>query len=115
VIIVPLKKKITWLPDIPDLIPATLFDYGYLITKEKLEEGDKVEENMNENLAIQTLALGDPNLRLLEKGQKLQLERTGYFICDVPYLGPGSRLILIEIPDGRVKDVYKRGDIKKEI
>jgi hypothetical protein len=34
----------------------------------------------------------------------LQLERKGYFICDVPYSGSADKpAILFRIPDGRTK------------
>jgi tRNA synthetases class I (E and Q), anti-codon binding domain len=32
------EKKLTWLADVPDLIPVVMRKYGYLITKEKFEE-----------------------------------------------------------------------------
>lgn len=41
------KKKLTWLPNVPDLIPITLFDFGQLITKKSLEKGDKFEDFVN--------------------------------------------------------------------
>ncbi|KAK4836901.1 hypothetical protein QYF36_001186 [Acer negundo] len=33
---------------------------------------------------FESAALGDPNIRNLKPGEVLQLERKGYFICDVP-------------------------------
>jgi len=30
------KLKLTWLPDVPELVPLTLCDFGYLITKKKV-------------------------------------------------------------------------------
>jgi glutamyl-tRNA synthetase len=30
------KLKLTWLPDVPELVPLKLCDFGYLITKKKV-------------------------------------------------------------------------------
>ena len=47
-------------------------------------------------------ALGDANMRKLQKGEVLQLERKGYFIIDQPYL-KAKPMVLFAIPDGRQK------------
>lgn len=55
-------------------------------------------------------ALGDPNMRCLQKGDIIQLERRGYFIVDVPLIKPGKQpMVLFEIPDGRVSKVNAAG------
>lgn len=38
------KWKLTWLPDTPELVPLTLVDFGYLISKKKIEEDDVFED-----------------------------------------------------------------------
>jgi glutamyl-tRNA synthetase len=38
------KKKLTWLAATDEVVPCTLVDYDYLITKKKLEEDDKLED-----------------------------------------------------------------------
>ena len=47
-------------------------------------------------------ALGDPNMRKLQKGEIIQLERKGYFIIDQPFL-TNKPMVLFAIPDGRMK------------
>jgi hypothetical protein len=47
--------------------------------------------------------LGDPALRNLKKGEVVQLERRGFYICDRPYLGADKPPVLFMIPDGKVK------------
>lgn len=47
--------------------------------------------------------LGDPALRNLKKGEVIQLERRGFYICDRPYLGPEKPPVLFMIPDGKTK------------
>jgi hypothetical protein len=43
------KLKLTWLPNIEDLVPLTLVDFGQLLLKKKLEEDDVFENFVNEN------------------------------------------------------------------
>lgn len=97
------EKKLTWLPDVPDLVPVKLMEYDYLITKEKLDENDDFQKFVNPVITQVTDALGDPNLRIVKKGDRFQLERRGYFIVDQPYLEFASDQpqVLILIPDGR--------------
>jgi len=94
------SKKLTWLPNIPDLVKVILTDYDYLITKKKLDEGDNFENFVNPNSKFETVAIGDPNLRSLKVGDRIQLERRGYFICDEPYIVADKPIVLIQIPDG---------------
>ncbi len=46
---------------------------------------------------------GDSNMRTLQKGDIIQLERKGYFIVDEPLLRPGKPIVLFAIPDGKEK------------
>jgi len=94
------EKKLTWLPLIDDLVASTLVELDYLITKEKLDEDEDFEKAVNPNTKFETPAYGDPNLRSLQKGDKIQLERRGYFIVDQPYLLPTKPVVLLSIPDG---------------
>jgi len=94
------SKKLTWLAESEELIPIVVRTYDYLITKKKLEEEDKLEDWVNPHSLVETHALGDSGLRLLCKGEKIQLERKGYYICDQPFLYPNKPMILITIPDG---------------
>lgn len=97
------KLKLTWLPDTEELVELTLVHFGYLITKKKLDEGENFEEFVNENSRNEFIALGDPNMRSIKKGEVLQLERKGFYICDEPYGGIGNPMVLFDIPDGRQK------------
>ena len=55
----------------------------------------------------ETEALGDSNMRSLQKGDVIQLERKGYYIVDRPYLRPGKSMLLLNIPDGRQTPLRK--------
>lgn len=53
--------------------------------------------------------LGDPALRHLKKGDIIQIQRKGFYICDEPYRpasahsGVESPCILFNVPDGHSK------------
>ena len=97
------KHKLTWLPMMEELIPLRLCDFDYLITKKKVEEGDNFADIVNPNSKFEVSALGDPNMRSLQKGDVLQLERKGYYIVDKVYSSGGPPMSLLSIPDGRAK------------
>ncbi len=48
-----------------------------------------------------TCFVGDANMRTLQKGDIIQLERKGYFIVDEPLSKAGKPVVLFAIPDGR--------------
>jgi len=97
--------KLTWLADVPDLVPLRLVSYGHLLTKPKLDDGDDVDAFLNRDSRTEVAARGDMNLRGLQKGDVVQLERRGFFICDAVHVRDGAAvpLTLIEIPDGKAK------------
>ena len=102
------EKKITWLSkptSSHNLVPVTLLDYDYLITKRKLEDDDKIADVANRNTEFRVDGLADSNvLTKLKKSDIIQFERKGYFILDniIDQDGQGQkRLEFIRIPDGR--------------
>lgn len=97
--------KLTWLAEIPDLVPVRAVSYEDLLTKDKLDEEDNFEKHVNKSSMSSVMLSGDINLRALQKGDIIQLERRGYFICDSVYLRDDNTampLTLVEIPDGHV-------------
>ncbi|XP_057509745.1 glutamate--tRNA ligase, cytoplasmic-like [Actinidia eriantha] len=101
------KLKLTWLPETTELVNLSLMEFDYLITKKKLEEGEDFLDVLNPCTKKVTTALGDANMRNLQRGEILQLERKGYFICDVPFVRPSKPIVLFAIPDGRQQTVSK--------
>eukprot|EP00850_Spirogloea_muscicola_P005029 SM000022S07243 [mRNA] locus=s22:695485:699106:- [translate_table: standard] len=95
------KLKLTWLADVDELVPLTLVELDNLITKKKLEDDEDFTTVLNPRTRTETAALGDGNMRNVKKGDILQLERKGYFICDAPYVRQTRPAVLIAIPDGR--------------
>lgn len=114
------KKKLTWLSQpVPGSAPSKspvnllLLDYDYLITKKKLEEDDKFEDFLTPVTEFKTPAVGDANLRQLKKGDVLQLERKGYYICDKPLEAadkPDAEIHLIYIPDGKLASTVAKNE-----
>lgn len=90
-------KKVTWLARVGDLVPLKICIYSDILTKDRLDENDNFDEFINRDSEEIRYLKGDINLRLLKKGDTIQLERRGYYICD----SVKPPLTLIEIPDGR--------------
>ena len=96
------KKKIHWLPVIDTLVPVKMEYYDYLITKPKIEDTDVVEELINHKSKWSISGSGAKEIGALKKGDRLQVERKGYFIVDQSSVA-GSQAVLINIPDGKSK------------
>ncbi|KFK44479.1 hypothetical protein AALP_AA1G261600 [Arabis alpina] len=77
------ELKLTWLPKSSELVSLTLTEFGDLCSKREVS------------------ALGDSNMKHLECSDVVQLERNGYFRCDVPYHAEDNSLVLFAIPDGK--------------
>nr|GMC93500.1 glutamate--tRNA ligase, cytoplasmic-like [Ipomoea batatas]GMC97200.1 glutamate--tRNA ligase, cytoplasmic-like [Ipomoea batatas] len=101
------KLKLTWLPDTAELVKLSLVDFDYLITKKKLEENEDFIDVVNPCTKKETCAIGDSNMRDLKRGDILQLERKGYFRCDVPFVSPTQPIVLFAIPDGKQQPVMR--------
>lgn len=73
----------------------------------QLEEGEDFIDVVNPCTKKETLAYGDSNMRNLQRGDVLQLERKGYFRCDLPFIRPSQPIVLYAIPDGRQQTSLK--------
>ncbi|XP_030303641.1 bifunctional glutamate/proline--tRNA ligase isoform X2 [Calypte anna] len=113
--------KITWLAETPraPLVPTVCVNYEHLITKPVLGKDEDFKQYINRNSKQEELMLGDPCLKELKKGDIIQLQRRGFFICDEPYepVSPYSckdaPCILIYIPDGHTKEMPTSGSKEK--
>lgn len=102
------KKKITWLASPTSenpLVPVTLIDYDYLITKKKLEETDDVADFVTPVTEFKEEALADANVNDLKKGDIMQFERKGYFVFDGDVDGVKQFIL---IPDGRAASIASK-------
>ncbi|KAI0053848.1 glutamate-tRNA ligase [Auriscalpium vulgare] len=106
------KKKITWLSQPTaehPLVNATLFDYDYIITKKKLEEGDDVKDFVTPVTEFHEDAVADANVQSLAKGDIIQFERKGYYIFDGVVEADGVKTWeFIHIPDGRAASLASK-------
>ena len=95
------KQKITWLAQQgQELIPVDLVDFGYLISKDILEEGDELESFLNSKTEFRTEALADCNVADLKENDIIQFERKGYFRVDRAF-HHGKPAVLFNIPTGK--------------
>ncbi|TAQ87270.1 hypothetical protein B7494_g4441 [Chlorociboria aeruginascens] len=96
-------KKVTWLSTQgQDLVPAEVYEFDYLITKDKLEDTDNYEDFLTPHSAVMTNALCDGNVVDLKEDDIIQLERKGYFRVDKASEG-GKAIVLFGIPTGKAK------------
>ncbi|KAF3491577.1 glutamyl-tRNA synthetase [Arthroderma uncinatum] len=93
-------KKVTWLSKDQDLVPANIYEFDYLITKDKIEKDEDFEQFLNPKTEIKTAVLADCNLANLRKGDSIQFERKGYYILDQEPKD-GQPAILFNIPTGK--------------
>jgi len=101
--------KVTWLCDDEDKNPKTptlLVYYDHIISKPILDKDDDFKNFVNHDSKHEIEMLGDPELRNLKKGDMIQVQRRGFFVCDVEYgpfnpcVGRERPVVLISIPDG---------------
>ncbi|VDL21332.1 unnamed protein product [Hymenolepis diminuta] len=106
--------KVTWLADpsivkcvgkdLSQLTPLSCLTYGNLISKPLIGKEEKFEDFINRDSVLMENYLGDPQLRNLKKGDIIQLQRKGFFICDQPpSTGKEAPCVLIYIPDGATR------------
>ena len=101
--------KLTWLCNDKDNSPTTptvLIYYDHIISKAILDKDDDFKNFVGTKTKHEVEMLGDPELKDLKKGDCVQIQRRGYFICDVPYapysqsVGRARPCVLLAIPDG---------------
>ncbi|XP_070760876.1 bifunctional glutamate/proline--tRNA ligase isoform X1 [Enoplosus armatus] len=113
--------KITWLADTNSapLLPTICITYQPLISKAVIAKDDDFKEFINKNSKLEEKMLGDPCLKNVKKGDIIQLQRRGFYICDQPYepVSPNSckesPCVLLYIPDGHVKEMPTAGSKDK--
>lgn len=67
----------------------------------QLDEGEDFLDALNPCTKKEIAAVGDSNIRNLKCGEIVQLERKGYYRCDVPFIRASKPVVLFAIPDGR--------------
>uniref|UniRef100_A0A673BL06 Bifunctional glutamate/proline--tRNA ligase n=1 Tax=Sphaeramia orbicularis TaxID=375764 RepID=A0A673BL06_9TELE len=114
--------KITWLAETntAPLLPTICINFQPLISKAVITKDDDFKEYINKNSKLEEKMLGDPCLKNVKKGDIIQLQRRGFYICDQPYepVSPNSckesPCVLIYIPDGHTKEMPTAGSKDKD-
>lgn len=99
------SHKITWLADVPDNQVVETVNFDHLITKDKLEEDDKVEDFLTPQTIFKAEYVADFNVAKLPVDTILQFERVGYFRVDEAGKD-GKKPVLFNVPDGKVVSKY---------
>ena len=95
------EKKVTWLAkEGQNLVPVEMYDFDFLITKDKLEEDDNYEDFLTPETLFKSNGLADENVAGLRKDDIIQFERKGYFRVDRPFKSP-EPAVLFAIPTGK--------------
>nr|POE87449.1 putative glutamate--trna ligase, cytoplasmic [Quercus suber] len=94
------SKKITWLSTDQELVPLTMYDFDYLITKDKPDPDDALEDILAKDTLTKTDALADLNVAGLKEDDIVQFDRKGYFRIDKA-LKHGASVVAFQIPTGR--------------
>lgn len=94
------SKKVTWLSNDQELVPLVMYDFDYLITKDKLEDDDVLEKVLNPNTETKTEALADCNVANLKEDDIVQFDRKGFFRIDKAFKH-GESVVAFQIPTGK--------------
>ncbi|KAI4135199.1 MAG: hypothetical protein LQ347_000872 [Umbilicaria vellea] len=95
------EKKVTWLStEGQELVPVELVDFDYLITKDKIEDDDVVEDFLNPHTEFRVAAVADCNVAELKVNDIIQFERKGYYRVDKAFTH-GQPAVLFNIPTGK--------------
>ncbi|CAK9815538.1 Bifunctional glutamate/proline--tRNA ligase [Anthophora quadrimaculata] len=115
--------KITWLA-IPsqkndnngstaNLIPCYAVYFNHIISKPVLGKDEDYKNFIAKDTRVEVQMLGEVELKRVKKGEIIELQRKGFFRCDVPYAFSSQfstkeqPLILFHIPDGRTTNATK--------
>ncbi|KAJ8309483.1 hypothetical protein KUTeg_014357 [Tegillarca granosa] len=115
-------QKITWLGEAEKgpFTPTVCVQYDHIITKPVLGKDEDFKQYINKNSKTELVMMGDPCLASLKKGDIIQLQRRGYYICDQPYqpvspyTGRDSPCVLLNVPDGHQKEMPTAGSKHKQ-
>jgi bifunctional glutamyl/prolyl-tRNA synthetase len=98
--------KVTWI-ELSSSIPAVFTYFDHIIQKPVLGKDDDFKKFIGKNTRLDVEVLADNALKNLKKGDIIQIQRKGFFICDsvydestVRFSGKAAPVMLISIPDG---------------
>ena len=82
-----------------------------MITKSNLAKDEDWKQFINKDNKKEQEMLGDPELRNVKKGDIIQLQRRGFYICDKEAKG-NEPIVLLYIPDGKETSTSAEADLK---
>ncbi|OAA58426.1 glutamyl-tRNA synthetase [Niveomyces insectorum RCEF 264] len=92
-------KKVTWLAVADgNQVAVDLVSFDHLITKDKLEKTDTLEDYLTPVTEFRKKAVADCNVKELKQGAIVQFERRGYFRLDTAFQDDKSSMVFFEIP-----------------
>uniref|UniRef100_A0A0N5AX29 glutamate--tRNA ligase n=1 Tax=Syphacia muris TaxID=451379 RepID=A0A0N5AX29_9BILA len=100
--------KVMWIADVNDgaMVPIQAVKYDHIISKPIVGKDEDWKQFINCNSKHYSQMMGEPAIKSLKKGDIIQIQRKGYYICDCPFESKSGfseaqiPLVLIEIPDG---------------
>jgi glutamyl-tRNA synthetase len=96
------KKKLTWLAASEhNMVPITLYDFDLLLSKDKLEPDDELEDVLTPVTEFKTLAYADCNVAELSASSIVQFDRKGYWKLDAISAEGETGLVFFHIPSGK--------------
>uniref|UniRef100_A0AAF5PX60 Glutamate--tRNA ligase n=4 Tax=Wuchereria bancrofti TaxID=6293 RepID=A0AAF5PX60_WUCBA len=105
--------KVTWIADtkMGPQIPVKIVEYSHIISKPVIGKDEDWKQFVNYDSAKYVDFTGEPAMKEIRKGVIIQLQRKGYYICDLEYTSKSEYsgfevpIVLILIPDGSSKPV----------
>ncbi|XP_058813875.1 bifunctional glutamate/proline--tRNA ligase [Topomyia yanbarensis] len=115
--------KLTWLceQNCTEYPPTFCVYFDHIISKPVLGKDEDFKSHIGHQTRIEVQMLGDPELKKLQKGDIIQLQRRGFFKVDQAFK-PASEfssaetpVVLFSIPDGHAKEQPTAGAPKKSV
>uniref|UniRef100_A0A158Q904 glutamate--tRNA ligase n=1 Tax=Elaeophora elaphi TaxID=1147741 RepID=A0A158Q904_9BILA len=105
--------KVTWIADtkLGPKVPVKIIEYSHVISKAIIGKDEDWKQFVNYDSVKYLDFVGEPAMKEICKGDIIQLQRKGYYICDSAYTSKSEYsgcevpIILILIPDGSNKPV----------
>uniref|UniRef100_A0A5S6QQU9 Uncharacterized protein n=1 Tax=Trichuris muris TaxID=70415 RepID=A0A5S6QQU9_TRIMR len=105
--------KFTWLADAEDaeMVPVVASHFDSVISKAQLGKNEDFKDYVCYDSRHNFEMLGEASMRDIKKGDIIQIQRKGFYICDHPYCerdpytGRPFPLVLFDVPDGHEKEL----------
>eukprot|EP01004_Peranema_trichophorum_P002852 NODE_187_length_3308_cov_64.205965_g108_i1.p1 GENE.NODE_187_length_3308_cov_64.205965_g108_i1~~NODE_187_length_3308_cov_64.205965_g108_i1.p1 ORF type:complete len:1014 (+),score=307.17 NODE_187_length_3308_cov_64.205965_g108_i1:393-3044(+) len=96
------KQKLSWIADTPANVPIELYEFDHLITERNIDKDHDIDTVVRERTEYKLEAIAEEAAVNVKKGDIIQFQRRGFFICDS--VEPVRRFFFI--PDGHLKHCH---------